>query len=351
MAISRSKIRNLVVSSLWISMGAGLIVLLLAAIQRKNTRICKGFEIVIRGSGNNVFVGKKDVQRLLNISDADVIGKELGQFRLEKMENKLERNVWIKHAELFFDNNELLQVKITEREPIARIFTAAGASFYIDSSLVRMPLSEKFSARVPVFTGFQVVHSGLTRSDSSLLQDVKNVSRFISAKPFWMAQIAQVDINSAGNFEMIPTIGDHIILFGDGTDIEKKFRRLYIFYVNVMSKIGWNKYAAINVQFKGQVVATRKEGINKNAARDTTRVNLLLNQMMARSPQQWMGSDTQHRALPNYPATGPVATRNTATPLKTLAGSREGYPVKPNAAKSALDSKPRPRALMPKASP
>jgi cell division protein FtsQ len=351
MSISRNKIRNLVVSSLWIAMGAGLIVLLLAAIQRKNTRICKGFEVNIRGSGNNVFVDRKDVQRLLNISNADVIGRELRQFRLEKMENKLERNVWIKHAELFFDNNELLQVKITEREPVARIFTSAGASFYIDSSLVRLPLSEKFSARVPVFTGFPIVHSGWTRSDSSLLQDIKNVSQFISGNPFWMAQIAQVDINSAENFEMIPTIGDHIILFGDGRDIEKKFRRLYIFYSNVLSKIGWNKYAAINVQFKGQVVATRREGISKNAAKDTTRVNLLLNQMMARSPQQWMGSDTQHRALPNYPATRPVATSNTATPLKTLPGSLESYPVKSNAGKPAFDSKSKPRALMPKASP
>ncbi len=266
MSISRNKIRNLVVSSLWIAMGAGLIVLLLAAIQRKNTRICKGFEVNIRGSGNNVIVDRKDVQRLLNISNADVIGRELRQFRLEKMENKLERNVWIKHAELFFDNNELLQVKITEREPVARIFTSAGASFYIDSSLARMPLSEKFSARVPVFTGFPIVHSGWTRSDSSLLQDIKNVSQFISGNPFWMAQIAQVDINSAEKFEMIPTIGDHIILFGDGRDIEKKFRRLYIFYRNVLSKIGWNKYAAINVQFKGQVVATRREAIKQECS-------------------------------------------------------------------------------------
>jgi cell division protein FtsQ len=54
--------------------------------------------------------------------------------------------------QLFFDNNEVLQVVIDEREPIARIFTVAGNSYYIDSSLERLPLSDKMSARLPVFT-------------------------------------------------------------------------------------------------------------------------------------------------------------------------------------------------------
>ena len=61
---------------------------------------------------------------------------------------------WIKKAELFFDNNNVLEVRITEREPIARIFTTSGSSFYIDSSLARLPLSDKFSPRLPVFTDF-----------------------------------------------------------------------------------------------------------------------------------------------------------------------------------------------------
>jgi len=59
------------------------------------------------------------------------------------MESLLEKNVWIKDAQLFFDNNGILRVSVTEREPIARVFTREGNSFYIDSSGVQLPLSDK----------------------------------------------------------------------------------------------------------------------------------------------------------------------------------------------------------------
>ena len=55
---------------------------------------------------------------------------------------------------MWFDNRNVLHVEVYEREPIARIFTTAGNSFYIDSTERKLPLSDKMSARVPVFTGF-----------------------------------------------------------------------------------------------------------------------------------------------------------------------------------------------------
>ena len=72
---------------------------------------------------------------------------------------------------------------------------------------------------------------------------------------FWMAQIEQVDYTAQKQFVMYPKIGDHAIILGDGNDLESKFRKLFIFYKEVLAKSGWDKYSTINVQFKGQVVA------------------------------------------------------------------------------------------------
>ena len=58
------------------------------------------------------------------------------------MEN-LKKNAWVNGAEVFFDNNDVLRINIAQREPIARIFTLGGNSFYIDSSGTELPLSEK----------------------------------------------------------------------------------------------------------------------------------------------------------------------------------------------------------------
>ena len=61
-------------------------------------------------------------------------GKPLASFDLKKIEVSIEQNVWIKDAQVFFDNNGVLRVAVAERTPVARIFTVNGNSFYIDSS-------------------------------------------------------------------------------------------------------------------------------------------------------------------------------------------------------------------------
>jgi len=345
MASPGNKIWNILGATLWFAMGAGLIALLLAAIQRKNNLSCKGVEIHIRNSGSGAFVDKKDVQKLIHDSGSNLIGKELKAIKIQKLEIQLKSNVWISGAELFFDNNEVLQVRVRERQPIARIFTSGGNSFYIDSGLAKMFPSEKASARVPVFTNFPSEASRWSERDSALLQDIKKISLFISGDPFWMAQIEQVDIASGNEFEMIPAIGDHTILFGGATDIEKKFRRLYVFYRDVLSKTGWNKYESINVQFKGQVIAVRRGAVENVQRSDTAKLEAILKQMMASSPQQWMGDDTLSRALPNYTATRSVAPRNTATPLKTMRDN-DGTTTKSIVEKPASPSKSKTRIKM-----
>ncbi|MEI9934022.1 MAG: hypothetical protein WDM71_04060 [Ferruginibacter sp.] len=60
----------------------------------------------------------------------------------------------------------------------------AEIHFTIDSSLRRLPLSEKFSARIPVFTGFPSDRIILSQQDSSLLRDVKSVSLAIQKRFF-----------------------------------------------------------------------------------------------------------------------------------------------------------------------
>lgn len=40
--------------------------------------------------------------------------------------------------------------------------------------------------------------------DSALLHDIKVTANYIINNPFWMAQVAQVDITPDNNFEMIP---------------------------------------------------------------------------------------------------------------------------------------------------
>ncbi|HRO46056.1 hypothetical protein [Agriterribacter sp.] len=271
MRLSKRKIGRFIAVTLWVAAGVALVVLLIAAMRKRDDKICNGLEIEIREVKNNLFADKNDITGMLTHMMPDIKGKKLTEFNLRQMEQTLEGNVWIKDAELFFDNNEVLQVKIKEREPLARIFTTGNKSYYIDKEFVRLPLSSKFSASVPVFTNCPLDKTKWNKADSVLLLQIKAISELITADPFWLAQIEQVDYTQQKNFELSPQIGDHVIVLGDGYNLEQKFRKLYIFYREVLAKVGWNTYSTINVQYRGQVVATRK---------DTTRSIIIPNNLL-----------------------------------------------------------------------
>lgn len=244
-----------IIQALWILAGTGTLVLLVAAMQKKAEKFCSDVQIEIIGATEHVFVDEKDIKEILK-GRGSFTGVSMARVDLRDIEEELEKDPWIKNAELFFDNKRVLQVRITEREPVARIFTASGTSFYLDSSGKVLPLSEKLSARVPVFTSFPYGRK-LSGPDSALLKDVLRLSNYIYADSFWNAQIAQIDITGDG-FEMVPVIGNHIIRFGNVNDIEKKFKKLFSFYKNVSTRVGFDRYEMINLEYDGQVVATRR---------------------------------------------------------------------------------------------
>lgn len=268
---TRYSIKKILLAIVWLAVGAGTTVLLAAAIKKNEAEKCAKIEVAISGIENTIFnnekfVDEKDILNVIKtVCKADPLGKAIGSFDLKKMETEIEKSTWVKNAELFFDNNKVLRVSVQEREPVARIFTKSGNSFYIDATLKMLPLSDKFSARLPVFTNFPTDNIVLSKADSNLLGDIKNVSVAIQKDSFRMAMIDQVDITDQYNFEMIPKIGNQTIVFGNGSDIEEKFNRLQLFYKNILVKTGWGKYSVINVQYKNQVVAKIRGAEDKTA--------------------------------------------------------------------------------------
>lgn len=253
-------IKRIVFIGFWCLIGTGVLVLLVAAMKAKEQQQCSGVDIEIHGSQEQLFVDSKEVEVLLTAQGAYKLnGRAIRLFDLRKMEESLKKNVWISEAQLFFDNNHVLQVNITEREPVARVFTMLGNSFYLDTAGVKLPLSDQFSVKLPVFTGFPNETDRWTKKDSALVRQVIAVSAQIRSNPFIAALVAQADINAQGEFELIPVIGKQVIELGTGTDLEKKFRRLDLFYRQVVSKTGTELYDRIKIQYAGQVVGVKRD--------------------------------------------------------------------------------------------
>jgi cell division protein FtsQ len=256
----RGPLKKILAVALWCILGGGALALLVAAINKKNGSVCKGVEVQINADGKEVFVSKREVLRILEkegIKDMDE--KRMKNFNLQKLEDALRKNAWIKDAQLYFDNNQVLRVRITEREPVARIFMVSGGSFYMDSSGKQLPLAGTVALRLPVFTGYPSDKMG-SRADSELDRQVKDLGLFLKRDSFWNQAIEQVNITPSKTFEMTPLIGDQVIEFGDGNNYVDKFHRLMIFYKKVMAVTGFEKYTRIKVQYAGQIIGTRRGG-------------------------------------------------------------------------------------------
>ena len=262
------RIRKILFMTGWITLSVLLLVLLVAAMSIKGDKPCTGVDIVFKGPQGALYVGQDKVARLLDARGLNALsGRPVRRFNLGLMETVLEKDPWIGKAELYFDKNNRLHVEVTEKTPFARVFTLTGETFYIDSALQRIPLNERHSPLLPVFTGVKLSDGRPNRNDSLLLQQVLEIARFLRADPFWMAQIDQVDHNPARGFELVPKVGEHLIVFGEGTEVAEKFHKLAVFYHRVLAEKGWNGYAEIDLRFRDQLVAVPR---NRPAASTLT---------------------------------------------------------------------------------
>lgn len=276
---------------LWVGIGTGMIFLLVAAIGQRNKERLRSYTIEIKGGTHGTFLNQENIEELLQQYTAGVRGELVSGFNLGAVELKIQQHPFIRKAQLYFDNQDVLHLQIQEKIPLARLFTKSGVSFYLDELGAPMPLAATKTVKLPVFTGLPD-SINQHRKDSVLLNQIKAAAQVIVADSFWSSQVAQVDLTPAGDWEMIPVVGDHIVQLGNLNNMEAKLRRVWIFYQQVIAKVGWSRYRSIDVRFDGQVVAGR--GANPRV--DSLELRRSVQQLLQQS--RMIENDTVIRYLP-----------------------------------------------------
>jgi cell division protein FtsQ len=284
---------------LWVFLGAGLIVLMMVAMRKKDQALCKGVVVRSETAEENTFVSRAEILQILQEKGIRT-NQSLEHINLYEVENTLEENPWFSDVQLYLDENRILQVVMTERKPIARIFTSQGASFYIDSSGHRMPLSDARTARLPVFTSFPSSGKRLSAADSIVLKEIKRLASFIASDSFWSSQVAQINITPTGTYEMAMTVGNQVVVLGNIQELEQKFHKLKEFMRQVWPVAGIEKYERIDVQYKDQVVAVRRGAVIPSAdtAHAMLQVSAAANKMHAIMKDSLYASDVNKTIKP-----------------------------------------------------
>jgi cell division protein FtsQ len=253
--------KNGIVLLFWIALGIGVIVLFSAAMQRQNKQLCSGISVELDKDYQEAFTDESDIADILK-KGGNIDHQPLSAIHLKYYESLVKKNAWVKDAALYFDNQNVLHVKVKERIPIALVVTANGNTFYIDSSAMQLPVSDKFAAHVPVFTAYPGnVAAKISKPDSLLLRNMVQMGAYINANMFWNAQMAQINIEPNAEFQIVPAIGNHIINFGTAYSLGKKFNNLLAFFQHIFPHVSMSAYKVIDVLFNNQVV-----GVKDNSA-------------------------------------------------------------------------------------
>jgi cell division protein FtsQ len=166
---------------------------------------------------------------------------------LKKLERTVNNHDLIQKSEVFVSVDGVLKAVIKQKTPIGRVVSQTG-SFYIDYEGNRMPLSENYSARVPLVSGkIEAVENA----------KLSEVLKTIYEDDFLKKNIISVQVLSNGGLFLENRNYDFDIDFGKIINIDRKFKNYKAFFQKAVLDSTLNNYKMINLKFTQQVVCIK----------------------------------------------------------------------------------------------
>ena len=198
-------------------------------------------------SNESYFLTQTMVNKLLIQNNERVQKQAKSVIDLYKLEELVLENPYVEKASLFFTIDGTLGSFIKQRQPIARILTS-NLSYYIDSEGVKVPVSENYSARVPLVSGL---------NDDSNLFELLVLLNKIDEDNFLNKEVTSIHRKDNKEYLMTVRSGDYRIDFGNLIEIDKKIKKLKAFYGKAFLDSTIQKYKTINIKYHNQVVGIK----------------------------------------------------------------------------------------------
>ncbi len=229
----------------------------------RERQVLNEIHVSIFKDGEKGFLDEQELYTLVESADS-IRSRPIGEIDTRYLEQLVGRQPWTAKVDVFVNVNRELMVNVSEKVPLLRVFNKAGKSFYVDEKGGIIPLSDHYTPWVPVANGYiDVVPPRETNTvfDSvyanTVLPDLFTLTKLIRSSSFLHAMISQIYVNSKGEFDLIPELGNQIIVLGGMENAGSKLNKLEIFYTQALARAGWKEYKTINLKYKNQVVCTR----------------------------------------------------------------------------------------------
>jgi len=244
----------------WIALVGIIVWSISAAAKQKSDSKTKAIIVDIASlpKGDNL-ITISDVLMILDKSFGPSLeGVPQSSIDIERVERVLEKDPFVLEADAFLDAENNIQISIAQRIPVLRILDKLGVHYYLDKMGKRLPLSKNYTARVLIATGnIPPFIPDFSEREQHLLKATFELAQKILANEFLWAMVEQIYVNNKNEFILIPKLGKQKIYLGNIDNINDKLENLNLFYQKGIANTGWEKYEAIDLRYKGQVVGKR----------------------------------------------------------------------------------------------
>lgn len=225
----------------------GVVIFLFSFTSKRNENRKLTKSMVVFVGDNALFIKRETVNKLLIENKENASGIQKDKLDLNKLERSLDSNDLIEKSDVFVSIDGVLKAVVKQKTPIARVINGNG-SFYIDYEGDRMPLSDNFTARVPLVSG--VINK---KNNEELAQ----LFRVIYDDDFLKKNIIAIQIMPNGSLKMLNRNFDYQIDFGKIINAERKFKDYKAFFQKAVLDSSLYKYKKIDLRFTKQVVCTK----------------------------------------------------------------------------------------------
>lgn len=208
---------------------------------------CTALSICIKDSNERQFVEEDDLRRLIQQKQLDPTGKARHEVSTDEIERTVAAHPLLKSTEVYKSKNGQVCVDVRQRTPRLRVM--GEENYFVDTDRKIMPAGSTTASYVPILTG-RVTKKRATG-------DLYDFVQFLEDNEFWNAQIVQIHITPTQQIELIPRVGDQVILLGELTGYEQKLDKLHTFYTAALNKRGWLPYKEIDLRYHGQIIGRR----------------------------------------------------------------------------------------------
>ncbi len=217
--------------------------------QKYKQRIeCSGIKIEIVDNYLNNFVVKDEIKELIDKEFGSYEGCLIDSINLVRLEKIIKTKSAVKEAAAYVSKDGLLNIKVTQQKPIARLQTKGGG-YYINENGGLFPLQRNYTSHVLVIDG-----DIKKNPEPEWVAKVVGLINLLQEEGKWKDAIVQINVRNGGELILVPREGNEKFILGQPVKLEEKINKIETYYSSIKPNKVDTHYEYIDLRYEKQII-------------------------------------------------------------------------------------------------